>query len=80
LSQCGCIPENVEDVRAVATITMRKNVLSVQSISKAAIKGYCVTGPWKKDAYGSFTAEALAEAEASIDIKEVKGCVAYLKH
>jgi hypothetical protein len=78
LFQCGCTPENVKDVHAVSTITMYKSLLSVQSISKAAIKGYCITKPWTHDAYGSYTAQALAEAEATIDIKEVKGCVGYV--
>jgi hypothetical protein len=49
----------------------------VQSISKAAIAGVCIPG--SKETYGLFAAEAIAEADASIDIKQIKGCVPYVK-
>jgi hypothetical protein len=56
----------------------KTRIFAVQSISKAAIKGYCIQGPWEKDSYSSFTAKALAEADAVIDITETKGCVGYV--
>lgn len=49
-----------------------------KSISKAVIKGFCIVYPWDDAKYGHFKAEALAEAEATINVKEIKGCVGYV--
>lgn len=52
-----------------------KITFSVQSISKAVIKGWCIVGDYTAETYGEFTAKALAEAEASIEVETVEGCV-----
>lgn len=49
------------------------------SLSKAIIQGFCVRIPSFYDLqYGNFVAKAVAEADAKIDIKEIKGCVGYI--
>jgi hypothetical protein len=50
----------------------------LQSISKAVIKGRCTQYEWDEEKYGKFRAEALAEAEATIDVTEIQGCVPYV--
>jgi hypothetical protein len=56
-------------------IPCSKIIFSVQSISKAVIKGHCVVGDYGSTTYGEFTGKALAEAEATIEVTEVAGCV-----
>jgi hypothetical protein len=51
----------------------------MQSLSKAFVEGYCVRKPYDYDwQYGNFDAKAIDEAEAKINIKEIKGCVGYI--
>lgn len=51
-----------------------------QAIAKAAIKGKCVSLKGKKSSlsYGKFTASALADAQATVTISEIKGCVPFV--
>lgn len=54
-----------------------------KSISLAAIKGKCVSKNYYDDTaveYGTYTAKALADAQAKIVVEELEGCVNYADH
>jgi hypothetical protein len=58
---------------------------ALQAVALASIKGKCVDKSHYHDdgtdvAYGSYTAKALAEAEAKITVKEIYGCKGYVDY